>query len=150
MGARLTTPKRITIMGDVGVGKTSLVMAFQGILYASSRILRNPVEFTVILEHQITEELKRIKTDVVLICFALDSEQSFEAVRTFALTVKETWPQTRMYLIGLKSDTKNLRLTRFVCEEHCTEMRREIGAIQYFGCSVKHFIGVKEILRAIV
>lgn len=94
---------------------------------------------------------------VVLICFAIDSPDSFDKVQTkWDSEVKHFCPSRPALLVGCKKDLRNDPSTREklnrisqrpVTPEEGENVAQEIGAKQYLECSARTGEGVREVFQ---
>eukprot|EP01096_Ripella_sp_DP13-Kostka_P005469 TRINITY_DN1866_c0_g1_i1.p1 TRINITY_DN1866_c0_g1~~TRINITY_DN1866_c0_g1_i1.p1 ORF type:complete len:337 (-),score=182.12 TRINITY_DN1866_c0_g1_i1:142-1080(-) len=154
---------KLVAVGDGAVGKTCLLVS-----YATGRFPEDyvptvfdnytaPIEIgdeTILLHLWDTagqEDYDRLRplsypgTDVVLLCFSLTSEASYEAV------TEKWYPELNVYcsgvpiiLIGLKVDLRDQGLKdphsdsdEFITQEQGQELADDIGAAQYIEVSAK-------------
>jgi Rho family protein len=99
------------------------------------------------------EEFDRLRslsyedTHVIMLCFSVDSRDSYENVSTKWMgEIKEHCPGVKMVLAALKCDLReesnhNLDVITF---EQGLEKAREIGAVKYLECSAVLNRGIRE------
>ncbi|KAI6196080.1 hypothetical protein M3Y94_01066300 [Aphelenchoides besseyi] len=162
--------RKIVLVGDGACGKTCLVMVFkQGIFldryiptifetYAVNFKLDNqPIELGV-WDNAGQEGYERLRalsyrnTDVVLLCFGIDSPVSLENVKKWAQEVRESCPLAPIFLIGNKVDLRN----NFdsvdeipVQEDQAKQVAQMIGARAYIECSAQTKEGVNEVFELV-
>ena len=100
------------------------------------------------------------QTDVFLICFSVDSPDSFEDIKhKWCPEVSYFGPGTPFVLVGLKVDLRDDPTTlRYLARvkytpvtyEQGVQIAEEIGACKYVECSAKTQVGVKEVFDAAV
>ena len=154
--ARLT----FTLVGEPGVGKTSLILAF--------RTKRFPREHTPSLcdslcvpsqvggralllslrdtagqpDYDNLRHFAYAGADVLLICFALDSLASFEAVRRrWAGEARRLCPARPLILVGTKMDARQ-RQRVTVTYPQARALAHSIGATKYVECSAAAITGL--------
>ena len=96
-------------------------------------------------------------TDVVLICFSIDSHSTLEDVQAnWVPEVNDFCPNAPIVLVGIKKDTRNdpteiKRLHEMKLEPVTSQegqaMAKEIQAFAYIECSAKSKEGVKEVFE---
>lgn len=158
--------KKLIIVGDNGVGKTSLVTAFSTgsfpkvtdtsafKVYHEDIILDNndEVHFTI-CDTPGEDDYDRIRpvlayhhADMYLICFALNSKESLKnCVKKWRKEVKMWSPMKPQLLVGLKKDTMPVMLQETLDE--ILDIATEIKAVQYVDCSSYTMDGVEEVFQ---
>ncbi|XP_050409006.1 ras-like GTP-binding protein Rho1 [Patella vulgata] len=166
--ARPPVQKKLVIVGDVGCGKTCLLIVFVKNEFPEERIpvLENYV-LDIFVDNQHVEmslwdtagqeEYDRLRplsyynSDVVLMCFSLDNEASFYNVsEKWKPEVSHYIPRVPIILVGTKKDlrTKSNSVAEQVTYEKGLEMKEKIQAHEYLECSSKTRGGVKEVFEA--
>ncbi|KAA6400020.1 MAG: putative Cell division control protein 42 [Streblomastix strix] len=87
-------------------------------------------------------------TDIFLVCYAVNSENSLENVlKKWVPEAKSKSPKARFILIGTKSDLRGTALqndSRFAQPERAKQIAKQIKAVGCLECSALKNIGVKE------
>lgn len=90
-------------------------------------------------------------TDVVLICFSIESRSTLKSVQTnWAPEVKFFCPDAHVVLVGIKKDTRNdssEMKQELVTSQEGQAMAEQIHAFDYIECSAKWKEGVKEVFE---
>lgn len=90
-------------------------------------------------------------TDVVLICFSIESRSTLKSVQTnWAPEVKFFCPDAHVVLVGIKKDTRNdssEMKQELVTSQEGQAMAEQIHAFDYIECSAKSKEGVKEVFE---
>ncbi|KAF2690390.1 ras-domain-containing protein [Lentithecium fluviatile CBS 122367] len=167
--------RKLVIVGDGGVGKTSLLLVFSDTKFPEVYVptVFNNTEVKLEVDGKIMSlalfdtagqecydrlrPLSYPETDVFLIAFSIDSDQSLESV------VKQWAPELDHYceglptvLVGMKKDLRGdaptiaqLRAKRRqpVSQEQGKKTAEAIGAFMYMECSAKNFDGVDEVFK---
>ena len=173
----MINPKCV-VVGDGGVGKTSLLVSFTTNKFPSeyvSTVFDNRTVTLSIGGEPVTvaffdtagqEEYDRLRpmsytgTDVCMICFSVTSPASFENIR-------EKWvhefnyycPDTPFVLVGTQVDlrTDNSTLEKLmknhqqpITSKQGEQLARELKASKYFECSALHQTGLKALFEEVM
>ena len=156
---------KCVLVGDNDVGKTSLIITYTSGTFPSGHVPSVHPEYSiqmVVADESVNLELWDTKeeeyedeyrlqtyphTDVFLLCFSVESQQSFENVKSKWLPeLTHHSPGVPIVLVGNKSDLQDDEQTRlrlegmdssFVTKEKALQMATEVGAVQYVECSAK-------------
>ena len=166
----------MVIVGEGAIGKTCLIFAYKNGKFPDRYM---PTVFeNYVTDHLIDgvtceirlwdtagqEDYDRLRplsypqTGVFLMCFSVDSPDSFEDIKhKWCPEVSYFGPGTPFVLVGLKVDLRDDPTTlRYLalekrapvtCEQG-VQMAEEIGAFKYVECSAKTQVGVKEVFDA--
>ncbi|KAI9350354.1 small GTPase superfamily [Pilaira anomala] len=170
---RTTLRKKIVIVGDGACGKTSCLIVYQNGKFPEKylpTVFENYIS-RVDLDHKTVElalwdtagqedydrlrPLSYFETDVVVICYAVDNQNSFQNVR-------DKWlPEVKHYcgnnvslvLAALKIDLRS-KSNKTITQQQVKktkkkknyDLAKEIGA-KYGECSAKENIAVKDVIR---
>ncbi|KAG2205019.1 hypothetical protein INT47_002643 [Mucor saturninus] len=162
---RTTLRKKVVIVGDGACGKTSCLIVYQNGKFPEKylpTVFENYIS-RVDLDHKTVElalwdtagqedydrlrPLSYFETDVVVICYAVDNQNSFQNVR-------DKWlPEVKHYcgnnvslvLAGLKIDLRS-ESNKTISQQQGIKLAKEIGA-KYGECSAKANIAVKDVIR---
>ncbi|KAL7270719.1 RHO4 protein [Rhizina undulata] len=179
----ITTPgvtpaysKKLVVVGDGGCGKTCLLISYSQGFFPEKYV---PTVFENYITHKLhettgktvelalwdtagQEEYDRLRplsypeTDVLFVCFAIDSPHSLENVLDkWYPEVLHFCPQTPLILVGLKTDLrKNRNVIELlkthgmtpVTQQQGVDVAKRMGA-QYAECSSKEMVGVYEVFN---
>jgi len=90
------------------------------------------------------------KTEVFLVCFAVDSLMSFENVQLkWIPEIQLHSPGTPFLLIGTKSDLRK-GTSKVVSTEKAELLAEGIGAVKYLECSALRRVGLNEVFEGAV
>lgn len=157
----MTTPRiKVAIIGDGSVGKTSMCIrlvdrTFSSV-YVPTCFEAKPYHMTLhgrdytltILDTAGQETYDKLRKslaydsnpDVIVICYALDNEKSYNNVRSYWYPeIKQYAPKASTILVGTKKDlryTEDTTLMKSYMDG--LDLKADIGASTFFECSVKH------------
>ena len=141
--------KKCVLVGDEGVGKTSLLIAYTRNKFPEFYVpdildtcavnvrLKNKTYTLGLFDTSVYYEQDLSNTDVFLLCFSLDKPASLQ-------NAKDTWcPIIRMHntkanivLVGLKSELKNMNT------DQGENLAKVLGCKRYLECSAKLQSGI--------
>lgn len=158
---------KCVFIGDSGVGKTSLLMA-----YTNDEVPQDDIP-SVLDTIIVKEEHSSVSIDVTLfdtsgkdsedplrptcypdadvffLCFAIDSPDSFEHIKTkWYPEIKDHLSNhSTVVLVGTKSDARKdaQKDVSIVSKEQGESLANEIGHVDYIECSAKNHQGLKEV-----
>uniref|UniRef100_A0A8C6UFN8 Ras homolog gene family, member Ab n=1 Tax=Neogobius melanostomus TaxID=47308 RepID=A0A8C6UFN8_9GOBI len=167
--------KKLVIVGDGACGKTCLLIVFSKDQFPEvyvPTVFENYVADIEVDSKQVElalwdtagqEDYDRLRplsypdTDVILMCFSIDSPDSLENIpEKWTPEVKHFCPNVPIILVGNKKDLRNDEHTRRelakmkqepVKSEYGRDMATKINAFGYMECSAKTKDGVREVLR---
>jgi Ras family protein A len=170
-----TIRKKLVIVGDGACGKTCLLVVFSKDSFPEvyvPTVFENYVADIEIEGKQIElalwdtagqEDYDRLRplsypdTNVVLICFSVDSPDSLDNVpEKWVGEVKHFCPGCPFVLVGCKKDLRNdpetiakLKKAKLepVSMERAQLLAKEIGAVQYIECSARTKDNVREVFE---
>ena len=165
--------KKLVIVGDGACGKTCLLIVFSKDQFPEvyvPTVFENYVADIEVDNKQVElalwdtagqEDYDRLRplsypdTDVILMCFAIDSPDSLENIpEKWIPEVKHFCPNIPVILVGNKKDLRNdiqtikelgKRSQKPVTPEEGRVMAEKIKAFQYIECSAKTKEGVNEV-----
>eukprot|EP00090_Calanus_glacialis_P037037 TRINITY_DN63438_c0_g1_i1.p1 TRINITY_DN63438_c0_g1~~TRINITY_DN63438_c0_g1_i1.p1 ORF type:complete len:208 (-),score=52.27 TRINITY_DN63438_c0_g1_i1:63-656(-) len=171
-----TLNKKLVIVGDGACGKTCLLIVFSKDKYPEEyvpTVFENYVTDIEVDGHQVElvlwdtagqEDYDRLRplsypdTNVILICFSVNSPDSFENIpERWVPEVKHFCPNVPIILVGCKKDLRSDKETLAnlaemkqmpVREEEGLAMKEKIKADKYLECSAKTKEGVREVFEA--
>nr|XP_061803466.1 rho-related GTP-binding protein RhoA-C-like isoform X2 [Nerophis lumbriciformis] len=147
--------KKLVIVGDGACGKTCLLIVFSKDQFPEVYV---PTVFeNYVADYDRLRPLSYPDTDVILMCFSVDSPDSLENIpEKWTPEVKHFCPNVPIILVGNKKDLRNDELTRRelakmkqepVKSEEGREMANRICAFGYLECSAKTKDGVREVFE---
>ncbi|XP_059188516.1 rho-related GTP-binding protein RhoA-C-like [Centropristis striata] len=167
--------KKLVIVGDPVCGKTCLLIMFSkdqfpevfvptvfGNYVVDIEVDGKQVELAFYdtaghADYPILRSLNYPDTDVILMCFSIDSPESLENIpEKWAPEIKQFCPNVPIILVGTKKDLQNDEDTRRelakmkqepVKSDEARDMANRINAFGYVECSAKTMDGVKEVLE---
>lgn len=90
------------------------------------------------------------KTEVFLVCFAVDSFKSFENVKLKWIPEIELHsPGVPFLLIGTKSDLRK-DTSRVVSIDKAERMAKDVGAVEYLECSALRRVGLNDVFEGAI
>ena len=162
--------KKLVIVGDSDCGKTCLVIVESTDFFPEEfvpRVLDNHVADIEVDGKQVAlqlwdtaghEDYDRLRplsypgTDVILMCFSIDSPDSLENIlQKWTLEVKHFCHDIPIVLVGNKKDLRNDPNTiNPVMPEEGQAMAEKINAFAYLECSAQGKEGVREVFETAV
>jgi len=167
--------KKLVIVGDGACGKTCLLIVFSKDQFPEvyvPTVFENYVADIEVDGKQVElalwdtagqEDYDRLRplsypdTDVILMCFSIDSPDSLENIpEKWTPEVKHFCPNVPIILVGNKKDLRNDEQTRWelqkqkqepVRKDDGDEMSQKINAFAYLECSAKSKEGVREVFE---
>ncbi|XP_076009556.1 GTP-binding protein REM 2-like [Genypterus blacodes] len=108
-------PLRIALLGQNGVGKSSLAIALTGDVDRTAsvdsdgegyvrRVTVDDEESTIIIYDNWRQDLSALQCEVCVLVFSVTDRRSFHRTAQLRLLLRETQPQTPIILVGNKSD----------------------------------------------
>ncbi|XP_072294525.1 GTP-binding protein REM 2-like [Eucyclogobius newberryi] len=108
-------PLRIALLGQNGVGKSSLAMALAGDIDRTASVdsdgegyvrtvTVDDEESTIVIYDNWRQDLSMLQCEVSVLVFSVTDRRSFHRTAQLRLLLRETQPQTSIILVGNKSD----------------------------------------------
>ena len=163
-----TITLKITVIGDAGVGKTSLLYVLVGHAFPTRYI---PTIFEGLqLEREINKEAFKINiwdtagqdeydrlrplsysgANIIFLCFALDCQESFQNVtRKWIPEIRHYAPYAQIFLIGTKYDMYQHDNPNHVSYKEAQQLVIDQKLTCYTQCSAKENFGIDKIFNAI-
>jgi len=167
--------KKLVIVGDGACGKTCLLIVFSKDQFPEvyvPTVFENYVADIEVDGKQVElalwdtagqEDYDRLRplsypdTDVILMCFSIDSPDSLENIpEKWTPEVKHFCPNVPIILVGNKKDLRNDETTKWELQkmkqepvkmEQGRDMAEKINAFSYLECSAKSKEGVREVFE---
>lgn len=167
--------KKLVIVGDGACGKTCLLIVFSKDQFPEVYVLTVFENYVADIEvdgKQVElalwdtagqEDYDRLRplsypdTDVILMCFSIDSPDSLENIpEKWTPEVKHFCPNVPIILVGNKKDLRNDETTKWELQkmkqepvrgDQGREMSKKINAFAYLACSAKSKEGVREVFE---
>ena len=167
--------KKLVIVGDGACGKTCLLIVFSKDQFPEvyvPTVFENYVADIEVDGKQVElalwdtagqedyDRLRRLSypdTDVILMCFSIDSPDSLENIpEKWTPEVKHFCPNVPIILVGNKKDLRNDETTKWELQkmkqepvrgDQGREMSEKINAFAYLECSAKSKEGVREVFE---
>uniref|UniRef100_A0A1A8ADD4 RAS (RAD and GEM)-like GTP binding 2 n=6 Tax=Nothobranchius TaxID=28779 RepID=A0A1A8ADD4_NOTFU len=113
-------PLRIALLGQNGVGKSSLAFAFAGDIDRAASVdsdgegyvrtvTVDDEESAIIIYDNWRQDLSALQCEVCVLVFSVTDRRSFHRTAQLRLLLRETQPQTPIILVGNKSDLVRTR-----------------------------------------
>ena len=144
---------KCVVLGDGAVGKTCLLISyttnsFPGLYvptvfdnYSASLVVDGKYVTLGLWDTAGQEEYDRLRpiaypnTDVFIVCFAVDSRDSYENVKHKWLPeIRHHCPETPLLIVGTKTDLRSQK-KGCLTSVHGHALARDVGAIKYVECS---------------
>ena len=167
---------KLVVVGNGGVGKTSLLMTFTSgrypLDYTPSEFDNNTAiimvnDERVKIDLWDSPELKEFdslirsaiysSTDILLLCFSISCEWSFKEIKNkWIPEVTHYCPNTPFIIVGTKLDLRDDEITIKQAANYCRsivsceqgkELAKEVNAIDYLECSSRTGKGVKSVFE---
>ncbi|XP_033820626.1 GTP-binding protein REM 2-like [Periophthalmus magnuspinnatus] len=108
-------PLRIALLGQNGVGKSSLAMALAGDMDRTASVdsdgegyvrtvTVDDEDSTIVIYDNWRQDLSMLQCEVCVLVFSVTDRRSFHRTAQLRLLLRETQPQTPIILVGNKSD----------------------------------------------
>jgi small GTP-binding protein len=159
---------KVVAVGDGNVGKTSLLVVLNGEpfprpypLFIVEDLIKNlnfhGVSYKLRLWERAEDEfgnahpLSYKDANVILLCFALDSKQSFiNLTLNWINEAEHSCPKAKTILLGTKSDARKPDNVNHVTDIEAMTFKAEQQCWAFITCSSKSGHGIDKILRAVV
>lgn len=161
----IKTPIRLLIIGDSGVGKSSIITRYTDETFDTNYLTTIGIDFKI---KRIVIDNKRYKLQIwdtagqerfrtittnyyrgamgIIIAYDVTNHMSFESVNRWVGNIRENMYQDKpvvCVLVGNKTD-----LERVISRERGEELARQ-NNIKFFECSSKNNIGINEIFESL-
>jgi GTPase SAR1 family protein len=156
------------VVGDRGVGKTSMLLATSTNVCSPTPILFDDFSVNLIVEgrpiHLVLWDTSNTavypEADIFVICFSLGSPSSLQSVQTkWIPELKKCFSSTEFILVGLKSDLRdsliegasqfNVQGINAVTTSDGEQMKETVGAATYVKCSRYCTYNLEKVLEEI-
>ncbi|EAL49965.2 Rho family GTPase [Entamoeba histolytica] len=160
---------KLVIVGDGAVGKTCLLTRYRLNTFPEDyvpTVFENFVEQVSYKKGHINlqmwdtagqEDFDRIRnraypdTDVFLICYAVDDQNSFENIEVKWISeVTHFCKEAKVVLVATKSDRRKDKSTDCISTAKGEELKTKIGAAAFCECSAKTGSNVKETFKVAI
>ena len=85
------------------------------------------------------------KTDVFLLCFAINSQSSFENIKNkWYPEIQHHAPGTPFIIIGTKIDLRNAE-SKYIVKQQGEQLKDELKGFKYLECSARTQEGLKQV-----
>lgn len=157
---------KVAIVGDVGVGKSSLVsMMVDGLVRTSASTPQSPVQVKVVKTDGLVVKLHVWDTDaakpydpkrvqaysgcsVVVICLAIDLSQLLtRGLNRWLSEARQYCPRAPVMLVGCKSDTRSNNDAP-LCKATATQIAKKCKS-NYIECSALQNNGVRDVMQTV-
>ena len=158
------------VIGDGAVGKTSLLLSYTTNSFPNEYIVTVFDNYSVNIK--IEEEIFNLQlwdtagqenysyyrkltypnTDVILLCFSLNSRSSFDNIVTdWVPEIEEHLKNIPIILVGTKMDLReeNLYMKEMITTNEGRNLQKKIKAIEYIECSSKNHLNLSNIFETI-
>ncbi|XP_062849044.1 GTP-binding protein REM 2 [Trichomycterus rosablanca] len=154
-------PLRIVLLGQNGVGKSSLALSLAGLSDRSlsidsetqttdegyqRRVTVDDEDSSILVYDNWKQDLSALQCEVCILVFSVTDRRSFHRVAQLRLLLREGQPNTPLILVGNKSDLVRSREISTEEAHHCAMM---FGCM-YLELSVSLEHGTNELLEAAV
>ena len=156
---------KCVLVGDEAVGKTSLQITYTTRAFPDKyvpmsdtttiEIVVDGSPYTLDLWDPNADRLRVLSypnTDIFLACFAINSKQSLDDIRSLWMPeIQHHVPGVPVMLVGTKSDLrKDCPETQFVGDREISELVEELGIVGFVECSSRHQEGVNKVFEEAV
>lgn len=154
------------LIGDIDVGKTSLVCAYNDIychneprptfdIHSSFKIEHHFVNLTI-FDPARSEDIRKVRSDVYprvdvfIICFSITDEISFLNVEKIWIPEMNNYrPNKPFILVGTKSDLKKKAKNREkISKIQGFQLKEKIGAFLYIECSALNKLNLNKVFES--
>uniref|UniRef100_A0A3P9LZJ1 GTP-binding protein REM 2 n=1 Tax=Oryzias latipes TaxID=8090 RepID=A0A3P9LZJ1_ORYLA len=140
-------PLRIALLGQNGVGKSSLAIALAGDLDRTASVdsegegyvrtvTVDDEESTIIIYDNWRQDLSALQCEVCVLVFSVTDRRSFHRTAQLRLLLRETQPHTPIILVGNKSDL--VRTREVTCQEAMSSAALFNGLYVEISASLDH------------
>jgi len=154
---------KCVLIGDKGVGKTSLLITYTKNKFPEFYVpnildkcavnvqLNKKTHTLGLFDTTSCYEQDISNTDVFVLCFSLDEPASLQnAKEKWFPIIKMNNAKANIILVGLKSDLKNMMNTNISLTKLGKCVTKELGCAKYLECSAKLQMGIRFVFDEVI
>ena len=158
-----SSPVRCVLVGDEGVGKTSLLISYTRNRFPEFYVptildnlavnveIRNKTYTLALFDTNFPHQNDHclFNADVFLLCFSLNDLSSFQNVEKWHSIVKQKNSTAKVILVGMKSDLRE-DSENLVSTKQGENLAKTLGFTKYVECSAKTLNGVGSVFNEVI
>ena len=158
-----SSPVRCVLVGDEGVGKTSLLISYTRNRFPEFYVptildnlavnveIRNKTYTLALFDTNYPNQSDQclLYADVFLLCFTLNDLSSFQNVEKWHSIVKLKNSSAKVILVGMKSDLRE-DSENLVSTKQGENLAKTLGFTKYVECSAKTLNGVGSVFNEVI